>query len=249
MSISAVGSSSVYDTTLGQGQQTNSVFNTGASSDEIAASILDKDDADGDGLLSLEETPLDEERFSAIDTDGDGFISAEELSADAQARQAERDSFMNQLGVQMQGTDTESMVSSIFANDDADGDGLLSLNETPLDEERFNSIDTDGDGYISTDELTTDMEANMAEGASAPPPGSEAQAAGSSGSASGSGESEEEYDEYDLNEDGTVSLDELMQAYNSGDTSLETLFKSMGESFMSSLTQRYAMEAYQAQMA
>lgn len=250
MSISAVDSSLSSCTGYGMGQTTGASSGR-PSSDEIAASIFEKDDADGDGLLSLSETPLDEDRFNSIDTDGDGFLTEEELSADAEARH-EQGALQGQLTMMMQGIEPSEMVASIFEQDDADGDGLLSFDETPLDEDKFNSIDTDGDGFISTEELTADMEANMAEAMPMPPAGAEGQvasASGSGGSESSSSSSEsEEYDTYDLNQDGTVSLDELLQAFQSGDASLKTLFESMGEGVVSGMQTRMAINAYEAQM-
>ncbi|BCS87954.1 EF-hand domain-containing protein [Pseudodesulfovibrio sediminis] len=147
---------------------------------------------------------------------------------------------------------SDDIAASIFERDDADGDGLLNLDETPLDEERFNSIDTDGDGFITAKELTADIEANMAEGMPVAPPGAQEQAATATGSgsadSSSSSENEEEYDTYDLNEDGVVTLDELLQAFQSGDSSLKSVFESLGDGAVSSMTTRLAMEAYQAQM-
>ncbi len=248
MSISALSSSSMASTFFGS-LQNRSSRTGGESSDDIAASIINKDDADGDGLLSLSETPLDEERFSAIDSDGDGFISAEELSADAQSRQQNMNSLVSELAMRMQGMDPDEMAESIVAKDDADGDGVLSLDETPLDEDRFNSIDADGDGYISAAELSADAQENMEQGApAAAAQGSETQSAAASASGSGGSESEEEYDEYDLNEDGVVSFDELLQAFNSGDNNVKNLLQSMGGGAVSSMTSRLASEAYQAQM-
>ncbi|MGE4194894.1 MAG: EF-hand domain-containing protein [Pseudodesulfovibrio sp.] len=150
-------------------------------------------------------------------------------------------------------SDPGEFASSIVEKDDQDGDGFLSLAETRLDEDRFNKIDADSDGLISTDELSADAEARMAEG---PPPmqGMEGMAMGDSDetqSSSGSGEessSEEEYDELDLNKDGVVSMDELLQAYQQGDTSLQSLFDGLGGG-NTSLVQRLANEAYLAQSA
>ncbi len=330
MSISAVGVSSQLSSLYGLSQTSRGSQNDAMDPDEFAASIVEQDDADGDGLLSLEETPLDEDRFNSMDSDGDGFVSAEELSADAQERMDEMSAFMGQLTMKMQGLDTDELASSILEQDDADGDGVLSLDETPLDEETFNSIDADGDGSITAEELSADMEANMAEGSAPPPPppnsemstdelassilestdtdddsllslnetgldedtfnaidsdgdGSltadelsayiEEQIAEtvnllastdssstsdsessteteetSSSSGSGSGESEEEYDTYDLNEDGVVTMDELYQAYQSGDDNLSALFDSINNGAMSAMTQRIGMQAYQEQM-
>lgn len=148
-------------------------------------------------------------------------------------------------------SDPEEMAASIVAKDDQDGDGFLSLAETPLDEDRFNEIDGDGDGLISTEELSADAEQRMAQGAP-PMQGMEGMAmgeAGASQSASGSGgeSSDEEYDEYDFNEDGVVSMDELLQAIQQGDTSLQALINEGGGN--SALIQRLAAQAYQAQAA
>jgi len=263
MSISAVGSSLSSCTGYGMGQMTGSSRSERPDADEIAASIFERDDTDGDGLLSLGETPLDEERFNAIDTDGDGFLTEEELAQDAKSREEAMGSLTGQLTLLMQGVDPSEMAASIVENDDTDGDGLLSFEETPLDEDMFNSIDADGDGFISADELSAHMEENMAEGMSMPTAGSEALAASVSGSeteaasasgstsqSSGSSDSDDsdDYDVYDLNEDGVVSFDELMQAFQNGDDSLKSLFEGMGQGSMSAMRTRMAMEAYEAQM-
>lgn len=245
MSISAIDSTGVSGTGLTLQQM---VRGSQKSPDEMTAFIVEKDDADGDGLLSLKETPLDEDRFNAIDADGNGFISAEELSADAQQRMEDKNAMMGQLSCLMQEADPDEMAASIFERDDADGDGLLSLKETSLDEDRFNSIDTDGDGFITAEELSTHMQENAAQGAPPTGQGMETQAASASGSGSDESESDEEYDEYDLNKDGVVTIDELLQAYQGGDTSLSSLFQGMDDSDVSAQRQRMAMEAYQTQL-
>jgi len=40
---------------------------------------MEKDDADGDGYITLEESGKDEEFFNKIDADGDGRINLDEL--------------------------------------------------------------------------------------------------------------------------------------------------------------------------
>ncbi|WP_272699228.1 hypothetical protein [Desulfovibrio sp. Fe33] len=76
--------------------------------------------------------------------------------------------------------------------------------------------------------------------------------ASSARAVSGTGESEsssdeEEYDAYDLNEDGVVTVDELLQAFRQGDASVQALFEGSGGS--SALLQRLASQAYEAQNA
>ncbi|EGB14933.1 putative signal transduction protein with EFhand domain protein [Pseudodesulfovibrio mercurii] len=146
--------------------------------------------------------------------------------------------------------DPDEMAASIVEKDDQDGDGFLSLAETPLDEDRFNEIDADGDGLISADELSADAQEHMSEaptGMAGMAMGGSAGSQSSSGSGSSDESSDEEYDQYDLNEDGVVTLDELMQALNQGDTSVQALFQNM-DGGSSALIQRLASEAYQAQM-
>jgi len=235
---------------------------SGLGTDDIAASILEQDDADGDGLLSLSETSLDEDRFNEIDSDGDGYISAEELSADAKSHM-QQNAAMGQLSVLMQSGNSDEIAASILEKDDEDGDGLLSLSETSLDEDRFNEIDSDGDGYISAEELSADMQENMAEGSAATAAAAsesvaattqtastdETTSASSSGSSSSSSSSddEEDYDEYDLNKDGVVTVDELLQAFNQGDSGAASKLQSMGDGMLSAMSQRFATEAYQQQ--
>lgn len=45
----------------------------------LAGHMVDEQDADGDGSLSLEETELSEEAFGNIDGDGDGLITTAEI--------------------------------------------------------------------------------------------------------------------------------------------------------------------------
>ena len=53
-----------------------------------AASMIDSEDSDGDGSLSIEETEMSEELFDSLDTNQDGVVSAEELE-EAAARTGE----------------------------------------------------------------------------------------------------------------------------------------------------------------
>jgi len=140
--------------------------------------------------------------------------------------------------------DSDEMAEFIIEQDDTDDDGVLTLEETPLDAERFGEIDSDGDGFITAEELSADADSHAA---TADGIGG-GQAASSSGSDSESSESEEEDDTYDLNEDGVVTLDELLQAFRQGDDSLNSIFGE-SENGVSALTQRLAMAAYEAQTA
>ncbi len=157
------------------------------------------------------------------------------------------------------GMDTEETAQFLVQENDGDGDGLLSLEESGLSEEMFNDVDADGDGQISAEEIQQDMQAKMEQaremmgalnvmqgmGEGAPPMGPPpSQGSGSSSDSSSS--SEQEYDELDLNEDGTVSLDELRIAFQSGVSGLNALFGSDGDESggAASYFQSMGMEAY-----
>lgn len=146
-----------------------------------------------------------------------------------------------------QSGDTDEMAEFIINQDDADGDGLLSIEETPLDEDRFAEIDTDSDGFISQEELSASAQ-NGAQESQSLAGALNSAGSGSESDSEESSEEEEEYDTYDLNEDGVVSLDELLQAFQQGDNSLESLFGD-SENGVSAMTQKLAMAAYEAQAA
>lgn len=99
-------------------------------------------DANGDGLLTLEEMQEHRAaRFAETDTDGDGQLSLEEAIAAAEARAAER-------------------VNQMFERYDDDENGVLSENERDDMRPRgfnpdrmFSRLDTDGDGALSAEEF------------------------------------------------------------------------------------------------
>ena len=49
--------------------------------EDMAAGMIEEEDGDGDGSLSIDELGLSEEDFAEIDTDGDGLMSSEEIIA------------------------------------------------------------------------------------------------------------------------------------------------------------------------
>lgn len=132
---------------------------------QFAAKIVEESDTNGDGVLSADETRFDSKQFKAIDSDGDGLLTAEELQADIEARQVEMESRMGGLSGMPPGPppDAAEMASHIIAQDDTDGDGLLSVKEARVDSEHFAAIDADGDGLLTAVELQADIEARQAE--------------------------------------------------------------------------------------
>ncbi|MFV0348419.1 MAG: EF-hand domain-containing protein [Halodesulfovibrio sp.] len=242
----------------------------------FASSFISDHDTDDDGLLSVDETDLGEEQFSSIDSDGDGYLSADELTAEEERRQ-EMGAF--NMGMRVPPTASE-MASSLISELDADGDGSLSQEELDMDSDLFSSIDSDGDGTLSSEEITEDLQARMDEmyqatmqmNASSTDTSdssddasgvttasasgtSETTASASGTQASSSSSEEEEYDDLDLNKDGTVSFDELRQAMMSGMFS-GTLDGLGGESsgsdsgnLVSGFMRKMADQAYQTQMS
>lgn len=133
-------------------------------SDAVAEDVVKDLDKDGDSTLNRKESGLSQSLFSAADADGDGKINVQEL-ADALA--AERamimagvvsesggetliDSLSKQLDLAQR---MEGVAKKFLAVLDKDGDSALSLKESGLSKEVFNSVDADNDGVISGEEL------------------------------------------------------------------------------------------------
>jgi len=96
-----------------------------AELDRVAADIISERDADGDGLLSMDEVKMSEELFKKADQNGDGLLDKNEL-ADLAAKASSHGPEASKKGGGTGGT-TESVVQ----------------------------IDTDGDGVVDTEEVTT----------------------------------------------------------------------------------------------
>lgn len=98
-------------------------------------------DANGDGIISLEELEgQSDARFDEMDTDGDGFLSVDEITAMIEAQAAER---------------AAKGVERMIERFDEDEDGVISADEMPSpDHSRLiDHADEDEDGSISEDEF------------------------------------------------------------------------------------------------
>ena len=273
MDVSGIGSSSLVS--LSSDILAQMRANRGGNSEEFANSFVSDKDGDGDGLLSLEEAGIDQTKFDNADTDGDGYLTEEEISADMENRKKEMAQMMGGLNMLMQGMGGQEegdIASSLISESDADGDGALSQEESGLSDELFSALDSDGDGSVSAEEINAAMRPpdGMMQGQGTEQSGETISAAATASGVSASGGTEssggtqsasssddEEYDEYDLNEDGVVTMDELRQAFANGDVSLESLFETDGadrngsenggENDGQSALMRMAMRAYEAQ--
>lgn len=189
MNVGSIGSTSTYSfldrlvmNSMNRSSQSQSAQGSTA---DFAAKIIEREDKDGDGKISTQESRVDSDRFNEIDTDGDGLITSEELQASAKSRENDQLSKgmmsmqsmggMQGMGGGMQGVggmqgpppggppSASEIASSVMESADSDSDGVLSVNETGLDSTDFNTLDTDGDGKVTTDELTAGIKARQSE--------------------------------------------------------------------------------------
>lgn len=199
-------------------------------SEKVAAHIAELD-ADGDGQLTVEESEVSAELFNQADSDGDGFVTEEELLAMMQKVRPHGPPPQNIEDSELAEPDGEELAARILSRHDADGDGVLTLEESGVDAAAFSQADTDGDGLVTKEELVAMVEGGKPEG---PPPGMDGEMGpppgGSVGdmaaaimeeldsdsdgglSSSETAASEEVFDAMDTNEDGVVSQAELEAA-------------------------------------
>ncbi|MCM2285880.1 MAG: EF-hand domain-containing protein [Desulfobacula sp.] len=127
-----------------------------------AATIIETEDTNEDGVLSIEETRLTEEMFADADTDSDGMLTLEELEEMLANGPPAAGGGMSGMGGGMGGGGAmgpEPMsIESIFETEDADGDDLISAEESALSDEIFSEIDTDQDGYLTAEEIEAGRE-------------------------------------------------------------------------------------------
>lgn len=129
------------------------------------AEIQDKD-SDGDGMLSLTESGLEEDVFIKSDSDGDGLLTQTEIAADIDSKIEEYVSKIQSANQQaLQSTSADFNPSNISANivdkRDKDGDGMVSESETRMDAKSFKAADADGDGLLSADEIASYIDGMM----------------------------------------------------------------------------------------
>lgn len=169
MSIQGLGQSfAIYQSMGRSGNQS-----VGGSSFEppSAESIMETDDANQDGALTIDETPMSEDMFANADSDSNGELSYDELE----------EVFSSGPPPMMGGgpggpppmmggstDDTElSELEALLAEEDTDEDGSISAEESSLASEIFSQLDLDQDGQLSQDEIQQGMdehEARMANG-------------------------------------------------------------------------------------
>ena len=160
MNIQGLGQSfSAYQSMSMRGNQgVNSSFEPPS-----ADSIMEKDDANLDGVLTIDETPLSEDMFSDADSDSDGRLNILELE----------EMLSNGPPPPMRGGGKgQGMMAGggmggappIPDAEDTDEESSISSEESSLSSEVFSFLDTNKDGVISQDEIEaaqTDRQENM----------------------------------------------------------------------------------------
>lgn len=110
--------------------------------------IMEKEDANLDGILTADETRMSEDMFSNADTNSDGELTAEELEEILASGPP-----MMGGGMGPMGGPGPIDAASILEQEDTDGDGSISAEETRLSDTLFSELDTNQDGLISQEEL------------------------------------------------------------------------------------------------
>lgn len=153
------------------------------STSDLANSMLQAADTDGDGELSVDEiakalgtdttsgTDALTQAVNKLDTDGDGKLSADELSSGLDAmKQAHHGHHGHHAHKASGAADSSSdLAAQVLKAADSDGDGDLSADEltTAVGDDMsaddvksaLGQLDTDGDGKLSQAELASAFEA------------------------------------------------------------------------------------------
>lgn len=133
---------------------------TPAVSQDSVSQIVQKSDADGDGMLQRDETPIELlPRFREIDRDGDGSIdSYEAWEYESRERQRSEEKLRNarqQVDVAPGPTPKAPprTLVELIERRDRDGDGQLSRGELPESiSASFGRLDLDGNGFMDVEE-------------------------------------------------------------------------------------------------
>ena len=104
----------------------------GQAQDEKSA-FMQHFDLNGDGMVSADEFPGDQDQFQQLDVNGDGYLDSLEIPEPRNRNHPDPE--------------------ALLAEFDTDGDGQLALAEFPGPEDHFDRLDADGNGFLSQEEL------------------------------------------------------------------------------------------------
>lgn len=151
--------------------------------------MLQSKDENEDGSLSIDEMPIPKEAFAKIDKDQDGLAGPEELKAFFPTAEFDR------------------IAADIIAEQDVNGDGVLSMNEVKMSDELFGKMDQNSDGKLDKNEI-----ADFASKASR-----NGQKAGKKGRGKSKGGTTESVVRIDTDGDGIADTEEITTLNASGE--------------------------------
>lgn len=150
-------------------ETTNSLTATAGAQVAARKSML-TNDANRDNVLTQDEVSISEEAFQKLDADKNDEVTRKEIEAYLKenpeavagyvknyASMAKDSNILDEVLSYVESTDSSSVAQSAaqkyIKNNDKDGDGKLSQNETGLDASVFTEVDADGDNALSAEEV------------------------------------------------------------------------------------------------
>ena len=125
----------------------------------VVSEMLEQNDADGSGGLSIDEVDFSEEAFAAADADGDGELTQEEMvDYGPELIPSPQGPAFGMMGGPPFGKNSEEITANLMEDLDADESGTLSLSEIDISETAFSQIDTDENDELDEDELTNNAD-------------------------------------------------------------------------------------------
>jgi len=148
----------------------NSSMVAAAGAQVAARKSMTANDANRDNVLTQDEVTISEEAFQKLDADKNNEVTRKEIEAYLRenpeavagyvknyASMAKDSNILDEVMGYVEDTDSGSTAQSAakkyIKNNDEDGDGKLSRNETGLDAEVFDKVDEDGDDALSAEEI------------------------------------------------------------------------------------------------
>lgn len=127
-----------------QSMVNRSTENGSTSSTVDYSTLVDSEDANVDGVLSSDETSTSDKMSADTDSDSDGQLSLEEFEEMLSSAPPPPMGGMGRRAPDSAG---------IIEQEDTDGDGSISAEESALSEDMFSNIDADQDGLITAEEI------------------------------------------------------------------------------------------------
>ena len=211
--MSTISGSNLSSSLIQQLQQQRQALFQNADTDSSGGLSLEEfkavgpTDSNGNVIVPPEGAPSVEDIYASLDADGDGSLTQAEIEAGPPQGAAKPGS--------------QSLLSS-----DTLGGLLSQLGDEELNA-FFEFADTDADGNLTEAELQSAIETITSNSAPPPPSGSPPPAGGAGGSPpseESEGSSSQVFDVLDTNQDGTVSLDEILAANDDSEDEENSLF-------------------------